>query len=126
MAEDERTDMAKSDKSNARRVSIDTAHSKPTKPNPSLLQQSKNLGRMLSAATRQLVHKITKSNQHRVTFAGQAMVAEYNTENTTVMVTWGGRSLHNAKDGMSLRSLFHNSPQKQQRPTHSMISQLHS
>ena len=88
MAEDERTDMAKSDKSNARRVSIDTAHSKPTKPNPSLLQQSKNLGRMLSAATLQLVHKITKSNQHRVTFAGQAMVAEYNTENTTVMVTY--------------------------------------
>ncbi len=44
MAEDERTEMAKSDKSNARRVAIDTAHSKPTKPSPSLLQQSKNLG----------------------------------------------------------------------------------
>jgi len=76
MAEDERTEMAKSDKSNARRVAIDTAHSKPTKPSPSLLQQSNNLGQMLSAATRRLVRKITNSNQHRVTFAGQAMVAD--------------------------------------------------
>ena len=32
MAEDKGTDMAKSDKSNTRRVAIDTAHSKPTKP----------------------------------------------------------------------------------------------
>ena len=80
--------MAKSDKSNMRRVAIDTAHSKSTKPNPSLLQQSKNLGRMLSAATCRLVRKITNSNQHHITFTGQAMVAEYNTENTTVMVTY--------------------------------------
>ena len=88
MAEDERTEMAKSDKSNARRVAIDTAHSTSTKPQPSLLQQSKNLSRMLSAATRRLVRKITNSNQHRVTFAGQAMVAEYNPEDTTVMITY--------------------------------------
>ena len=86
MAEDECTDMAKSNKSNTRRVAIDTAHSKSTKSNPSLLQESKNLGRMLSAATRRLVRKITNSNQHRVTFAGQAMVAEYNIKNSTVMV----------------------------------------
>jgi len=59
MAEDERTDMAKSDKSNTRRVAIDTAQSKPIKQNLSLLQQSKNLGRMLSAATCRLVRKIT-------------------------------------------------------------------
>ena len=89
MAENKRTEMAKSDKSNARRVAIDTAHSKPTKPSLSLLQQSKkNLVRMLSAATRRLVCKITNSNQHCVTFAGQAMVAEYNTKNSTVMVTY--------------------------------------
>ncbi len=88
LAEDKRTEMAKSNKSNARRVAIDTAHATPTKPKPSLLQQSKNLGRMLSAATRRLVRKITNSNQHRVMFAGQAMVAEYNTKNTTVMVTY--------------------------------------
>jgi hypothetical protein len=89
MADDKRTEMAKSDKSNTRRVAIDTAHPKPTKPSPSLLQQSKkNLGRMLSAATRRLVRKITNSNQHCVTFAGQAMVAEYNTKNSTVMVTY--------------------------------------
>ena len=83
MAEDKCTEMAKSDK-----LAIDTAHLKPTKPSPSLLQQSKNLGRMLSAATCRLVRKITNSNQHRVTFAGQAMVAEHNTENSTVMVTY--------------------------------------
>jgi len=77
MAEDECIEMAKSDKSNARRVAIDTAHSKPTKPSP-LLQQIKNLGRMLSAATHRLVRKITNSNQHCVTFTGHAMVAEYN------------------------------------------------
>jgi len=97
MAEDERTEMAKSDKSNARRVAIDTANSRPTKLSPSLLQQSKNLGQMFRAATHRLVCKITNSNQHRVTFAGQAMVAEYNTKNSTVMVTydsWGRRSLH--------------------------------
>jgi hypothetical protein len=87
-AEDERTEMTKSDKSNVRRVAIDTAHSTPTKPKPSLLQQIKNLGRMLSAATCRLVCKITNSNQHRVTFAGQAMVAEYNTKNTTVTVRY--------------------------------------
>ena len=80
--------MAKSNKSNMCRVAIDTAHLKSTKPNPSLLQQSKNLGRMLSAATCRLVRKITNSNQHCITFAGQAMVAEYNTKNTTVMVTY--------------------------------------
>ena len=80
--------MAKSDKSNVRRVAIDTAHSKPTKPSPSLLQQSKNLEQMLSAPTRRLVRKITNSNQHCVTFAGQAMVVEYNSENSTVMVTY--------------------------------------
>jgi hypothetical protein len=88
MAEDERTEMAKNDKSNARRVAIDTAHSTPTKQNPSLLQHSKNLGRMLSAARHRLVCKITHSNQNRVTFAGQAMVAEYNNEDSTVMVTY--------------------------------------
>ena len=89
MAEDERTEMAKSDKSNARRVAIDTAHLTPTKQNPSLLQHSKNLGQMLSAEKRRLVCKLTNSNQNRVTFAGQAMVAEYNTEDTTVvMVTY--------------------------------------
>ena len=87
--------MAKSNKSNARRVTIDTAHSKPTKLSPSLLQQSKkNLGQMLSAVTRRLVCKITNSNQHRVTFAGQAMMAEYNTDNATVMVTYdSGRTV---------------------------------
>jgi hypothetical protein len=88
LAEDERTEMAKNDKSNARRVAIDTTHSTPTKPKTFLLQQSKNLGRMLSAATRRLVRKITNSNQHCVMFAGQAMVAEYNSENSTVMVTY--------------------------------------
>ncbi len=69
MAEDEGTDMAKSDKSNTCRVAIDTAHSKPTKPNPSLLQQSKNLGHMLrlSAATCRLVRKITNSDQLYIT-----------------------------------------------------------
>ena len=87
MAEEERTEMAKSDKSNAHRVAIDTAHSTPTKPKAFLLQQSKNLGQLISASTRRLVRKITKSNQHRVTFAGQAMVAEYNDEDSTVMVT---------------------------------------
>jgi len=91
MAEDECTDMAKSNKSNTRRVAIDTAHSKPTKPNPSMLQQSKNLGRMLSAATCRLVRKIT--------FVGQARVAEYNTENTTVMVTYdSGADGHNISE----------------------------
>jgi hypothetical protein len=147
--------MAKSNKSNVRRVAIDTAHSKPTKPSPSLLQQSKNLEQMLSAPTRRLVRKITNSNQHRVTFAGQAMVAEYNSKNSTVMVTYdSGADGHyiSEKDrkkvglpilrisakkvsvvngstcSMPLRSLSHNSPQRQrqQRPTHSMISQLHS
>ena len=88
MAEDERTEMAKNDKSNACRLAIDTARSTPTKQNPSLLQHSKNLGQMLSAATRRLVRKITNSNQNPVTFAGQAMVAEYNTEDSTVMVTY--------------------------------------
>ena len=80
--------MAKSNKSNARRVAIDTALSTPTKPKPFLLQQSKNLGRMLSAGTRRLVSEITNSNQHRVAFAEQAMVAEYNIKNSTVMVTY--------------------------------------
>ena len=88
MAEDDCTEMAKSDKSNACRVAIDTAHSKPTKMSPSLLQETKNLSRMLTAATCRLVCKITNSNQHPVTFAGQAMVAEYNTENSTVMATY--------------------------------------
>ena len=69
LAEDECTEMAKNDKSNACRVAIDTAHSTPTEPNLSLLQQRKNLGRMLSAATCRLVRKIIHANQHRVTFA---------------------------------------------------------
>ena len=69
-------------------MAIDTAHLTPTKPNPSLLQQGKNLGCMLSAAMRILVRKITHSNQHRVTFAGQAMMAEYNIKNSTVIVTY--------------------------------------
>ena len=43
---------------------------------------------MLSAVTRRLVRKITYSNQQRVTFAGQAMMAEYNNKNSTVMVTY--------------------------------------
>jgi hypothetical protein len=88
LAEDESTEMAKNDKSNACRVAIDTAHSTPTKPKTPLLQQSKNLGRMISAVTHRLVRKITHSNQHCVTFSGQAMVAEYNSENSTVIVTY--------------------------------------
>jgi hypothetical protein len=73
--------MAKNDKSNARRVAIDTAHLTLTKPNPSLLQQGKNRGRMLSAATRRLVRNMTHSSKHCVTFMGQAMMAEYNIKN---------------------------------------------
>jgi len=155
LAEDECTEMANYDKSNARRVAIDTAHSTPTKSEPSLLQQSKNLDRMLSAATCRLVHKITNSNQHRIMFAGQAMVAIYNIKNSTVMVTYDsgadGQYIREAdrktaglpilrilakKVGMANGSTckgqyvaalrFHNSPQRQQRPTHSLISQLHS
>ena len=60
----------------------------PPNKKPSLLQQGKNLGRMLSAVTRRLVRKITHSNQHCVTSAGQAMMAEYNIKNSTVMVTY--------------------------------------
>ena len=78
MAEDECTELAKSDKSNTHRVVIDTAHLTPTKPKPSLLQQSKNLGRLISASTPRLVRKITKSNQHRVTFVGQAILCKPN------------------------------------------------
>ena len=43
---------------------------------------------MLSAAVRRLVQKITHSNQHCVTFVGQAMVAEYNIKDSTVMVMY--------------------------------------
>ena len=86
MAEDEQTEMAKRDTSNARRAMIDAAHSTPIKPKPSILQQSKNLGQLISASTRRLTQKITNSNQHHVTFAGQAMVAEYNDEDATILV----------------------------------------
>ncbi len=88
LAVDKITEMAKNDKSNVRRVEIDTAHLTPTKPKPSLLRQGKNLCCMLSAATCRLVRKITNSNQHRVTFVRQAMVAEYNIKNSTVMVKY--------------------------------------
>ncbi len=40
------------------------------------------------ASTCRLVRNIIKSNQHRVMVAGQAMVAEYNNEDSTVMVTY--------------------------------------
>jgi hypothetical protein len=87
MAEDKRTEMAKRDTSNVHRVTIDAIHLTPTTSKPSILQQSKNLGQLINASTRRLIQKITNSNQHRVTFAEQAMVAEYNDEDATILVT---------------------------------------
>ena len=57
MAEDKRTEMAKRDTSNVHRVRVDAVHLTPTKSKPSILQQSKNLGRLVSASTRRLIQK---------------------------------------------------------------------
>ena len=100
MAEDERTVMAKEDTSNARRVTIDAAHSAVTKKQPSLLQRSKNMGRALSATARRLVRKVTNNNQKHVTFAGEATVANYNKEDAAVLVTYdSGADGHYISEG---------------------------
>jgi len=80
--------MAKRDTSNSRRVTIDAAHSIHTMTKTSLLQQSKNLSRSILALTHRLVRKITNSNQHHITFARLAIVAEYNNKDAAVLVIY--------------------------------------
>ena len=87
LAEDERTVMAKNDTSNARRVTIDAAHSVNANRAPSIIQQGRNAGLALSSAARRFVHKITNNKQH-VTFAGNATIATYNNVDPAVLVTY--------------------------------------
>jgi hypothetical protein len=96
MAEDEQTEMAKGNTNNA---CINIAHLIPTKRKTTLLQGSKNLGQLISKLTHRLIGKITNSNQHRVTFARQAMVAEFNNkvERYWSHTTWEQTDITSAK-----------------------------
>ena len=100
MAEDERTIMAKEDKGNARRVTIDAAHAVGTKKQPSVIQRGKNFGRAPSESAHRIVRKIINNNQPHVTFAGQATEATYNKEEAAVLITYdSGADGHYMSDG---------------------------
>jgi hypothetical protein len=77
MAKDKQTVIVKGDTTNSHSVAIDTAHTTPTQHKPSLFQQSKNLGKLLSALTLGLGRKITNSNQCHIMITALTIVAEY-------------------------------------------------
>ena len=88
-AEDELTSIAKQDFRNARRITINSAHSAnhQTKPKPELIQQGKNVGYALDTTVRRLVQKFTRNNQ-QVRFAHKPTVARFHKKEQTIMITY--------------------------------------
>jgi len=100
MAEDERTVMAKEDKTSRRRVAIDKAHLAENKKQPSLLQLGKNVSRALSATARRLVRTVVKRATKHVRFTGQPTTAVYNKRDAAVMITYdSGADGHYLREG---------------------------
>ena len=77
-AEDERTAIAKQDFNNARRVTIDSAHTATNQIKSKLapLQQGENLGYALATTVRRLVHKFTRDDQ-QLRFAHKPTMAVF-------------------------------------------------
>ena len=84
-AEDERTELAKSDTTNRQKTMIDTAHSKsnkPTKP-PSILQRGRNFGYAFQTTATCMVRSFLADKSH-VRFSNNDSVHRYSTDEPAV------------------------------------------
>ena len=64
MAEDTRTENAKNDRTNKKRVSIDAAHTATAATQPSLLQQGRNLSYKMGTTFWKAIQHLQYANQH--------------------------------------------------------------
>ena len=85
-AEDERTVMAKNDKANKKRITIDAAHAASTKSKPTIWQQGRNASQTLSTAVRRFVCSC-KGDNKRVRF-GSNVTATFGSRDEATMLTY--------------------------------------
>ena len=88
-AEDERTAIAKQDFKDARRITIDAAHTAnhKAKAKPQLIKQGKNVFYFLATSVRKLVRKFTNNNQ-QVRFRHKPTVASFHKMEEPIMITY--------------------------------------
>ena len=85
-AEDTRTQMAKNDLINNKRVAIDTAHTTVIKSAPSLMQQGRNLSYNMGTTIRKAIQHVKYDNQH-VQFDTNNRVTTFFNDDATAMIT---------------------------------------
>ena len=88
-AEDERTAIEKKDFKDARRITIETAHTAKhqDKAKPQIIQQGKKIGYVLATTVWKLVHKFTNNNQ-QVRFRHKPTMARLHKMEEPIMITY--------------------------------------
>ena len=81
--------MSKSDCKDARRITIDTAHTAypRARSKPKLIQQGKNIDYVLATNVRKLVHNFTNNNQ-KVRFRRMPTAPHFQNKEETIMITY--------------------------------------
>ena len=87
--EDERTAIAKQDRKDARRITVETSHAAyhQTTAKPQLLQQGKNIVYVLATTVRKLVNKFINNNQP-VRFRHKPTVTRFHKEEEPIMIIY--------------------------------------
>ena len=104
LAEDERTFMAKYDKTNMRQVNIDAAHTATHKNKTTILQKGNNMGNAFSTATRRLISSIKRDDKN-VQFRRNPKITIYYHDDNTTMLTYDSGAYghyHSEKDRKNL------------------------
>ena len=79
--------MAKSNQTDMRCVTVDTAHATTTSAAPSLLQTGYNIGYAMGATFRQAIRHLKRGNQ-RVRSQSKPTLETFRDDNETIMVTY--------------------------------------
>ena len=87
LAEDERTDMAKQDAKNGKRITIDNAHKQQDRPTQTLMQRGRNAGYRMGTSLRRAIQHLTYTNQ-RVRFATRNKTANFRSDDSATMITY--------------------------------------
>ena len=87
MAKDTRTENAKNDRTNKKKVSIDATHTATAKSQPSLLQQGRNLSYKMGTSLRKAIQHLQYTNQH-VQFKKNNKITTFYHDDTASMITY--------------------------------------
>jgi len=88
MAEDERTDMAKANQTDAKRISADHGHSTTRSAiGASFIQRTKKAGQVLWATAKRAIQQFWNNKPH-VRFVPQAQIRQFHSEQQALMVTY--------------------------------------